>query len=332
MTNRQKFLTALGFGVSVFFLVIAFRGLNPGDVVDTLRTANGWLLVTAAMLYLPAMLTITRRWKFLLDATVRVPVLGLFPLVAIGYMGNNIYPFRAGEVLRLALLRQGWGVPIARGAATVLVERCFDGIVMLTFLLIPPLFIRFDSPLIGQVASVAAPVFIGALAIFLGLALRPERFRRVVHAVTSRLPAGLAAKLNGIAGEILDGLAALRRPADLFGTVLASYGSWMLEALVYWVAARAIGLPLDYGLVLMVVGAVNLGGLIPASPGGVGVFEVLASTVLVAAGIESTQALAYALLAHVIIWLPPTVIGLAMLPQMGLRLSALAKARQLAEN
>jgi hypothetical protein len=246
-------------------------------------------------------------------------------------MGNNIYPFRAGEVLRLALLRQGWRVPVVRGAATILVERCFDGLVMLTFLLVPAVFIDLQSELIGQVAAVAAPAFIGAMVVFLALAQRPDAFRRLVKSVTDRFPAAIGGKLAGIAGDIIDGLSALRRPRDLFGAIFMTYVSWMFEALVYLFVALAVGLPANYLLILMVLGAVNLGGLIPASPGGVGVFEFLASTVLIAAGVPAEQALAYALLVHIVIWLPPTVIGLLMLPQMGLRLSAVARARDLAD-
>jgi hypothetical protein len=331
MTHRQKLLLALSILISAVFLIVAFRGLNPASVIDTLRGANWLMIVLAAGLYLPAMVLITRRWKFVLDDTVPVPVRGLFPLVAIGYMGNNIYPFRAGEVLRLALLRQGWRVPVVRGAATILVERCFDGLVMLTFLLVPAVFIDLQSELIGQVAAVAAPAFIGAMVVFLALAQRPDAFRRLVKSVTDRLPKAIGGKLAAIANDIIDGLSALRRPRDLFGVVVFSYGSWMVEAVVYLLVAVAVGLPANYLLILMVLGAVNLGGLIPASPGGVGVFEFLASTVLIAAGVPAEQALAYALLVHIVIWLPPTVIGLLMLPQMGLRLSAVARARELAD-
>ncbi|MCU0476787.1 MAG: flippase-like domain-containing protein [Anaerolineae bacterium] len=154
MTHRQKLLLALSILISAVFLIVAFRGLNPASVIDTLRGANWLMIVLAAGLYLPAMVLITRRWKFVLDDTVPVPVRGLFPLVAIGYMGNNIYPFRAGEVLRLALLRQGWRVPVVRGAATILVERCFDGLVMLTFLLVPAVFIDLsDGGVLGLGAT-----------------------------------------------------------------------------------------------------------------------------------------------------------------------------------
>ncbi len=331
MTRNQKIMLTVSMVISVVFLIIAFRGLNPSAVLDTFRSANlGWLALAVAV-YFVAMLVITRRWKFLVDDSANVPMRDLYPLVAVGYMGNNIYPFRAGEVLRLVLLRRGWGVPLARGAVTVLVERCFDGLVMLTFILLPALVVELNTDLLRQVAAVTAPVFITAMVVFLALAQRPEVFRKLVHAITGRLPAAIGGKLTGIADEVINGLSALRRPRDLFGTVITSYASWMIEAFVYLLVAQAVNLPASYPLLLMVVGAVNLGGLIPASPGGVGVYEFLASSVLIAAGIPAEQAAAYALLAHVVIWVPPTVMGLIMLPRMGLTLSALSHAREMAE-
>ncbi len=47
-------------------------------------------------------------------------------------------------------------------------------------------------------------------------------------------------------------------------------------------------------LMTLVVGVVNLAGLIPASPGQLGVYEFFASTVVIAVGIGEVQALAYA--------------------------------------
>lgn len=331
MTRNQKIMLAISMMISAIFLIIAFRGLNPSAVLDTFRSANPLWLLAGFLVYFLAMLMITRRWKFLVDDSARVPMRDLYPLVAVGYMGNNIYPFRAGEILRLVLLRRGWNVPFARGAVTVLVERCFDGLVMLTFILIPALFVELNTDLLRQVAMVAAPIFIGALLVFLALAQRPELFRNLVHSITNRLPTSIGGKLAGIADEIINGLSALRRPRDLFGTVIASYASWMIEAGVYWCVAQAVGLPASYALLLIVVGAVNLGGLIPASPGGVGIYEFLASSILVAGGIGSEQAAAYALLAHIIIWLPPTLLGLVVLPRMGLTLSALSHAQEMAD-
>jgi uncharacterized membrane protein YbhN (UPF0104 family) len=103
----------------------------------------------------------------------------------------------------------------------------------------------------------------------------------------------------------------------------------MLEASVYLLVAVAFGLAPDYGLMLVVVGTVNLAGLIPASPGQLGVFEFFASQVLIGAGVESDLALTYALTIHVVIWLPVTLVGFYFLIQRGLSWRDIRHARQL---
>jgi len=55
------------------------------------------------------------------------------PITTIGYMGNNIYPARAGEVLRAVILKRRENVSISASLATIIVERIFDGVVMLSF-------------------------------------------------------------------------------------------------------------------------------------------------------------------------------------------------------
>ena len=62
-----------------------------------------------------------------------IPTTAMFPIVTIGYMGNNIYPARAGEVLRAVVLKRREGVPVSASLATIIVERVFDGVVMLGF-------------------------------------------------------------------------------------------------------------------------------------------------------------------------------------------------------
>ncbi|MGV2438006.1 MAG UNVERIFIED_CONTAM: flippase-like domain-containing protein [Anaerolineae bacterium] len=66
------------------------------------------------LLYYGAMVLIAVRWTFVLRSIQPLTWTNLFPLVAIGYMGNNIYPFRAGEVLRIVLLRRNHAIPYIR--------------------------------------------------------------------------------------------------------------------------------------------------------------------------------------------------------------------------
>jgi glycosyltransferase 2 family protein len=328
--KRNRWLLALGgILISVIFLGVAFRNLHPGQVWESIQQAHGAVLLVAAVWYFAAVTIITLRWQFLLQAVQRVPLTALIPLVCIGYAGNNIYPFRSGELLRVVLLQRNHAVPFARGMVTVLVERVFDGLVMLTFILVSLWISDVPSPEVRTVAMFAAPIFLVALLVFFVLAAQPNLLRRLLRLFSRPLPERLRQPLDEVAEDIISGLEGLRSPVDLAGAVVSSYVTWAVEASVYWLVAQAFGLETGYATMLLVVGVVNLAGLIPASPGQFGVFETFASTVLIAAGVAELTAVAFALTVHMVIWLPVTLVGLYFLLQQGLSMAALARARQL---
>ncbi len=329
MKFNKWLAVGLGLLISLVFLWFAFRNLNPAAVWAQIQHVNvAWLLV-GAVWYFMAVTLISVRWSFLLRSIKSVPLSGLIPLVAIGYMGNNVYPFRSGEILRVILLQRNYQVPVTRAVTTVVVERVFDGLVMLTFIVVSLLFVDIPSPEIKRVASVAAPIFLTAVAVFFVLAARPNVLRRILHLMGRVIPGRIHRIMTRLADEVIEGLQALRSPADLAGAVLFSFASWMVEASVYWMVSFAFGLGVGYPVMLLTVGVVNLAGLIPASPGQIGVFEFFVSLVLIAVGVPDTIAHAYALVVHVVIWLPVTLVGFAFLIRQGLGWGDIAHAREL---
>ena len=331
MTRKQQLAVLVGLLISVIFLWVAFRDLHPGDVLENIQTLNPFWLVVGAAVYFVAVAIITWRWQFLLRAVKLVPMSRLFPLVCIGYMGNNVYPFRSGEALRIFLLNRNDRVPIVRATTTVVVERVFDGLVMLTFIVVPLLFIDVASDEIQQVATFAAPIFLLALAVFFVLAAQPNLLRQLVIFVNRFLPERLESLVQRVSEDVISGLEGLRSPAHLAGAIITSYLTWGVEASVYWMVSFAFDFNMTYPEMLLVVGTVNLAGLIPASPGQIGVFEFFVSTVLVAVGISETSALTYAIVVHVVIWLPVTLVGFAFLARQGLGWQAITHAREIEE-
>ncbi len=322
---------AVGFGlvISLVFLWFAFRDLNPAEVWQQIQQVNiGWILL-CVLAYFVGSTFISLRWRFLLRSTQPVPLRTLMPLVWIGYMGNNLYPFRAGEILRIILLQRNTGIPIARGATVVFVERVLDGLIMLSFIIIALLFVDIQAVEIQQMASIAAPLFLGAVAVFFVLASRPNLLRRLLQITGRILPERIHTLVIRLGDEVIEGLQALRSPVNLVGAVLCTYSGWMIEAGIYWMVSFAFGLNVSYPTMLLTVGVVNLAGLIPASPGQIGVFEFFVSLVLLAVGVPSTTAHAYALVVHVVIWLPVTLAGFASLVQQGLGWGAISHAREL---
>jgi len=330
-SNRTRWVVLVGIAISALFLYLAFQGLQPQQFLNTLGTVSIPLLLLGAAVYFIAVAIISLRWQFLLQAVKPVPLWPLMQIVAIGYMGNNVYPLRAGEALRIYLLRRNHDVNAASSATTVVVERAFDGIVMLTFIIVSLLFLEIESDEISLVLNAAAPIFALAVIAFFVLAAFPNLLSGLVQRVARILPQAIGEILLKVSEGVIGGLAGLRSPLQLAGAVLSSYTTWAVEALVYWIVMQAFGLELGYPVALLVVGTVNLAGLIPASPGQVGVYEFFASAVLVAVGVDREIALAYAIVVHIVIWLPITLAGFFFLIQQGMGWRDITHANEMEE-
>jgi uncharacterized protein (TIRG00374 family) len=328
-TDRKRLALAAGTITSAIFVVLAFRGLQPQQFWNSLRHVSLEPLLVAMTVYFLAVIVISLRWQFLLRAVKPVPLIALTQLVFIGYMGNNVYPLRAGDALRIILLRRNHQVPFVRSTTIVAIERMFDGCVMLTFVLFGLLFIDVNSSEVDAMVSVTTPLFAVAMLLALLLAATPDLLRRVVYPALKVLPQRLSETVAQSAEEIIAGFAGLRSPAHLLGAVISSFVTWGIEAGTYWIVMRAFGLELNYAVALLLVGAVNLAGLIPASPGQVGVNEFVVIAILTTMGISLPAATAYAVVVHVIIWLPITVSGFALLIRQGLGWADIGRARNM---
>ena len=111
----------LGVIISAVFLFFALRGLNLGEFWQSVKSANYWWIIPGVAVFFVGLWVRAWRWHYLLGPIKKVPTRVMFPITCIGYMGNNIYPARAGEVLRAVVLKRREGVPISASLATILV-------------------------------------------------------------------------------------------------------------------------------------------------------------------------------------------------------------------
>jgi len=96
----------LGISISLLFLYLVLRGLQLEDMWDALQGARYWWLIPGVAVYFLGVWVRAWRWHYLLRPLKSISTRTMFPIVAIGYMGNNIYPARAGEVLRAVVLKR----------------------------------------------------------------------------------------------------------------------------------------------------------------------------------------------------------------------------------
>lgn len=323
----------LGVLVSAVFLWWALRGLNLADVWQWMQSANYLWLIPSVTVYFIGVWVRTWRWDYMLRPLKHIPVSRLFPVVVIGYMGNNIYPLRAGEVLRSYVLRQRENVPMGASLATVIVERVFDGLVMLMFVFAALPFAPIPGRLFQQTVIIASAAFFGALLFFFGLASQPQRFLALTQWISRRLlPNRLQHPILEFMQRFLAGLHSLRNFRNVLMIFMTSILIWLLETVKYWFVMHAFDFEVSFFALMLMNGIVNLATTLPTAPGYIGTFDGPGIAVLVQYGIPQPIAAAYTLVLHVALWLPITLLGAYYMLREGLSWSDFSEAVKMAES
>ncbi|NTU77847.1 MAG: flippase-like domain-containing protein [Chloroflexales bacterium] len=316
----------IGLAVSVLFLAIALRGLDLKHFWQILREANYWWLLPGVAVYFVTVWVRTWRWGSMLDHIKPIPIGRLFPVVVIGYMGNNVYPARMGEVLRSYVLRRNEGVPMSASLATVVLERLFDGLVMLLFVFatlpLAPLPSAYRWLVIGFSA-----LFGIALLAFILLAARPARMSRLYAVLVDQLaPAAWRPKLHGLFDRFVIGLQSLRSPREILTILLTSILIWLGETLKYWFVMHAFPFSVSFPVLMLMTAVVNLFTTIPSTPGYVGTFDAPGIAVLTQFDVPQPIATGYTLVLHVALWLPITLLGAFFMLRQSIGWSDIARA------
>ncbi len=325
----KRWQTALRWIVSLLslaLLVWALRGMKLDQVWGQLKSAAYAWLIPAVLVYFVGVWVRTWRWFYLLRPIKKISVLTLFPIVCIGYMGNNIYPARAGELLRAYVLKRREDVAFSASLATIIVERIFDGIVVLgfVFLTLPLLTSLIADPArlasIKTLSLIVAAIFAVILVIFFLAAIFPRRAEKVaVWLVDHIMPKRWRPAVSGFLLRFLTGFESLRSVVDVLMVFITSVLIWLIETCTYYFVMRAFGLDLSFYALMMLNGVLNLVTMIPAAPGYLGTFDAAGISLLNAFGITEDVATGFILVLHATLWLPITVIGAIFFAREGLQ-------------
>jgi glycosyltransferase 2 family protein len=332
----RRWIFWIGILISAVLLYLALGNLQLNDFWQTIKTAHFIWIIPGIVVYFMGVYARAWRWHYLLRPIKKVPTNTMFPIVTIGYMGNNIYGYRIGEVLRAIILKRHADVPISASLATIIVERIFDGVVMLAFIFVnlPELAtITHNSGYIGNIRTVAiygSALFFGALLIFLVAAMVPQVTGRIIDwLVLHLLPVRFREKTGGIAHKFLDGLESLRSPKDVLMVFVTSVIIWLFETGKYWFVMHAFDFQVSFFALMLMNGIVNLATTLPSAPGYLGTFDAPGIAVLEAYNVPQNIATGYTLVLHAALWLPITLLGAYyFFVQEGMSWSSFSKARQ----
>jgi uncharacterized membrane protein YbhN (UPF0104 family) len=286
---------------------------EPPDLPSTSREILA--LVGAVALYFAACGVRAERWLILMRRNGGHPLRrDMYGLTAVGYMGNNVLPARAGDALRVVFLYPRVGTDRRTIVGTLLAERVLDVVVLGTLFVV----LAF-----GALQGIEVPQG-GRVALGLGLVGAVCVIAAAVWWGLQR--SGRAQRLRTFVAPMLAALARLRG-RHLSEVLALSLVVWSIEVVAWWTVGIASGLDvnlLEAGFILALSSMIVL---IPSGPGYAGTLDVAIVLATQALGRSASAGLSYLLLLRFVIMVPITAVGfVALLVRYGGR-RGLAEAR-----
>jgi len=152
----------LGLACTFFFLALTLYHVPKDSVAASLANADPIWIGAAMLVYTADLALRAWRWQIILRPVTEVPYPALAKALLVGYGLNAILPARLGELFRAEFLKTSFGLDRASALTSILIERLFDGLMVLACLAIGLLLAAATR----QNAAVLIDVLVTGSAIF----------------------------------------------------------------------------------------------------------------------------------------------------------------------
>ncbi len=307
----------VGIFVSIVFVYFSFRGVEFDKVLTAFKNSKHFFLIPAMALFLLASLLRSLRWGVILSPIERISQRKLFPIVCVGQMGVTLIPMRIGEFIRPHLVNVESKIPLSSALATILMERLFDALTILSILFL----ITFNSTLpdwlvkTGYVSMLALAVL---LFFVLLLYFKPESTIKFSSPLLRIFPQKYQVKFEGMIHNFAEGFKIISSPKRLVYILFLSFSVWGSFGLGIYALFFFSNFQLTLIDALIVLVCTIIGVSIPAAPGMVGNFHYASIVALSILGIQKSDALTFSMIYHFLAIGKHILLGLIFLPLVNL--------------
>jgi uncharacterized protein (TIRG00374 family) len=311
---KSILILAIGLGLAYWFV----SRLDWVMVGTHLRQAQVWPLLLAAVLINVTIIVRSLRWQVLLAPIAQVKFNNLVAATAVGFGGLFVIG-RAAEIIRPAILSLREKLQPSATFATILIERIFDSVAVVTLFSFSLLFSELPPDQAAAWQKVGGTQFFGLLlllgvisgvTILILLRLKASPIIACMERQSVRLPSKLIQPLLNFARHLTDGLSVLFSLRELAIATLYTAGVWTLVSSATWLTLYSFGLSFSLKQTIFVLGFGLVGSVVPTPGGSAGAFHVAAAKAFEFQGVESNLAASTAIVYHLIAFGPPFILAL----------------------
>lgn len=313
MTARKSkkpiILLVLGFVLSLFLMYWIMRKFRLNDLWSIVSQVSLGILSLSLITKFFSFTFMSLRSRVLLQPLHPFKVHELFRSILIGFVGNNVMPFRLGELLRVHYLARTGNCPHTACLANVAIERLFDMLnLLIVFAFVAPLlaFSLDDLHLVFWLGG----ILIGACFFLWLVAKVPELFLSIISNITGffgKTVGGFVLQKAQVFVNGLQGIASFQRILTAFFFTTCSFAcSFGTIYVWFW----AFGLSLPWYSPAVVAVFLAFGTILPSTPGHIGTYHYFMIKALTYLGVAEKMATSFALTAHAVAIIPFTILGL----------------------
>ena len=307
-------LVAASLGAAV--LAFWWRGPRWDVVANSFESVYWRWALFAIVLNLLSVLARSISWQAIINQAMPPPhprYRDVFSAFGIGLLGNAVLPARAGEVVRISVLRRH--LPPRRGlwatlAGTVFAHRVFDLVAVALLVVYVMMQARIPA---WAVTSLVIVVALGA--VLLGIAFMAAR-RHTIH-VGREL-----GRIRELVVMARNGLGVLRTPLASGTAVLGQCVGWFLQLTAVWATMHAFRIEEPFAAAGLVLLLMNVATIFPLWPGNVGLLQAAVALPLVPYGITYAHGFAFGIGLQAIEMSVGVGVGLVFLAREGISFAA----------
>ena len=296
MKGRRSKWLAVGLAVSVIVTAVFVARLDWTEFRATIANVK-WSWVAGSALAIVLSITI-RAARWLAISGAKPGQLGAYwNSTIIGYVGNVLYPGRAGEVLRIAALHHALRLPPGELMSKAVMDRMAD----VVFLGLAALYVAgVATRNIGTEALFASMVVIIVVPVvaFVGFLMLGAHLKPLVSRLASLLPGLWRERVPRWYGQMLSACGEMTRPGRLGAASVLTLFAYGVDYTSFWLFLRAFDWPLSMNVAMTTAVLVAVGSVLPAAPGNIGIYQAACVIGLGAYGIGESSALAFSVIAQ----------------------------------
>jgi len=306
-------------------LFLAIRGIDVSLLVKSLKGLKYHYLLLTILFFFVSLLSRAFLWRCIFVPIKRVKILHLFQAIIIGYAANNVLPARAGEFVRAYAIGRSEQLRKSIVFGTIIVERLFDLLSLLIFSGFVSLYIVLPDFIRVGIYFICTLLLCVLVLIIFGLRT-DSLLLKIVFFMTGFVPRRIRPWLDERIELLWSSFEIFKTKERNLYILMFSLTAWISMAVAMYFGLRSFSLGLPFYAPVLLLVILNIGVIIPSSPGFIGVFQYLCVLSLSYFNIEKSLALSFSFVLHALEYVPITLLGFFLFGKLNLSFKDLKKS------